>query len=164
MSTSPVTELALLLAAHDAEMVEGDLGDGFHCRVGRVYGRITLVFPTGQDPAARLDYARRAIEGLSTAQTGHYPWCERGRCRTKTASDGTTYTSHEGPRNALPGAAGDALLYSCLAAETDFPEPAVHVTFRGQGAPYTIPEAETLVADFEEFTAGLRRQIAQAQA
>lgn len=71
-------ELSMLLAMHDAQMVEGDLGEGISGWAARVNGRITLVLPAGQDPAERLETARREITRLSAivaAAPCDTPWC-----------------------------------------------------------------------------------------
>lgn len=56
--------LERLVAEHDAQMVEMDEVEGFLFWSGRVRGRITLLFPTAQDPAVRLQYAREQIQRL----------------------------------------------------------------------------------------------------
>jgi hypothetical protein len=62
--TTATSELEALLTEHDAQMVEMDETKGFLFWSARVHGRITLVFPTGQDPAVRLQYAHEQIQRL----------------------------------------------------------------------------------------------------
>jgi hypothetical protein len=96
---------------------------------------------------------------------GHYPWCVPGGCRTTTFADGSTLTAHEGPENVLPNRGAlrgyeGPLLSSRLAADTELPDPAVHVTYRNEGAPYSAGEARALIGDFEAFLGGLKAQVA----
>jgi hypothetical protein len=268
-------QLQALLAEHDAAMVIGDLGESAAGWGARVYGRITLVFPEGQDPAVRLAIARREIArleaaaaerlmasdpcdsawcketdphtwcygreiGLSSpwnpaadgvmqayllrdrrtgetflnyglaendetrlqsgdalraetarvrahlvrldaladqfdaireaggaapvpaAGSGHFPWCAPGGC---TPHDDAA-TEHESAWNTLPnhgrhpGRTGP-LLKSALHYSADLGDsPEVGVSFLGEGATYTGPEADALIADFETFLAGLKAQRA----
>lgn len=60
-------QLADLITEHGAQMFEVEPHQGFTFWSALVYGRITLIFPQGQDPAARLDYARAEITRLLAA-------------------------------------------------------------------------------------------------
>ncbi|MFF7158096.1 hypothetical protein [Streptomyces sp. NPDC008139] len=85
----PAAELAELLAAHDAQMVEGDFDANVHGWAAHVNGRITLVFPQGQDRAMRLDVARKMIARLTAVRTGPCgnAWCQETEQHTHCYGD-----------------------------------------------------------------------------
>lgn len=57
-SPSPEDSLRSLLAKHDAQLVEGAIGPNVTGWFGRVLGRLTFIFPAGQDPALTLRVAQ----------------------------------------------------------------------------------------------------------
>lgn len=119
--------------------------------------------------AARLDALADQYDAVTEAagtvpqppakQGEHYPWCAPVRCRTAPADDGTAFHMHEGPANTVPGRRGEGPRLESLLAADDDSAPSVHLSFRGEGAPYSALEAQALAADLEVFLASLKAQI-----
>ncbi len=160
-------QLADLITEHGAQMFEMEPHEGFIFWSAVIHGRITLVFPQGQDPAVRLRHARNEIAQLHRGVRKHFPWCVPGGCQTVTEDDGQPYTMHEGAVNDVPNRGRrtgrvESLLQSRLYHEDALADgPNLVVRFLDEGVPYSGPEADALIADFEAFLAGLKAQRAQ---
>lgn len=166
---NPVEELQALLSEHNADMVLGELGEGNHGCGARIRGRMTLIFPTNQDPAVRLNVARQEVARLQataaerTPETPvmHYPWCVTDKCTVRYDEDGVAFVEHNGGTIEIPAPDGSddpPLIRSEIGTAEDC-GPLLYITFGGGDLNgYDATQADKLIADLKTFTRQLECQ------